>query len=51
MKSAGALKLSSGELPELDVIHTANLFPGEPAIRDQTGIAAAVWVEKMKQHR
>jgi 6-phosphogluconolactonase len=52
-------KLSSGELPEFDVIqrglgpdaHTASLFPGEPAIRDRTGIAAAVWVEKMKQHR
>ena len=31
--------------------HTASLFPGEPLIRDRTGIAAAVWVEKMKQHR
>jgi 6-phosphogluconolactonase len=31
--------------------HTASLFPGEPLIKDHTGIAAAVWVEKMKQWR
>jgi 6-phosphogluconolactonase len=52
-------RLSAGELPEFDVIqrgmgpdaHTASLFPGEPLIQDRNGIAAAVWVEKMKQHR
>jgi 6-phosphogluconolactonase len=31
--------------------HTASLFPGEPLIQNVTGIAAAVWVEKMRQHR
>jgi 6-phosphogluconolactonase len=48
-----------GELPEFDLIHrgmgpdahTASLFPGEPLIDNQTDIAAAVWVEKMKSHR
>ncbi len=52
-------RLTSGELPELDLIHrgmgpdahTASLFPGEPLIDNETGIAAAVWVEKMKSHR
>jgi len=31
--------------------HTASLFPGEPLIEDHTGLAAAVWVEKMQQWR
>ncbi|MBK5291842.1 MAG: 6-phosphogluconolactonase [Acidobacteriia bacterium] len=51
--------LAAGELPHFDIIHfgigadghTASLFPGEPLIEDRTGIAAAVYVEKMTQYR
>lgn len=51
--------LDGNELPVFDVVqrgmgpdmHTASLFPGEPLIENRTDIAAAVWVEKMKQHR
>jgi 6-phosphogluconolactonase len=51
--------LRDTELPRFDVIHrgmgpdghTASLFPGDPHLDDHTGIAAAVWVEKMQQWR
>ena len=54
-----SMNLTLGELPAFDVIqrgmgpdaHTASLFPGEPLISNRTGIAAAVRVQKMKQHR
>lgn len=54
-----AFSLDEAGLPEFDVIHrgmgadahTASLFPGEPLIGNTSGIAAAVWVEKMKSHR
>ncbi len=47
------------DLPVFDVIHrgigpdahTASLFPGQPLISNRTGIASAVWVEKLKSHR
>ncbi|MFN0100665.1 MAG: 6-phosphogluconolactonase [Bryobacteraceae bacterium] len=32
-------------------VHTASLFPGEPLILDRRGIAAAVYVEKLKAAR
>lgn len=52
-------QLKDGELPEFTIIHqgvgpdghTASLFPGEKLIDDRTGIAAAVYVEKMKMDR
>jgi 6-phosphogluconolactonase len=52
-------ELAPGQMPRFDVIHrgigpeahTASLFPGEPLIADRSGLAAAVWVEKMKSWR
>jgi 6-phosphogluconolactonase len=51
--------LTRSRLPVFDVLHrgigpdahTASLFPDEPLIGNRTGIAAHVWVEKMKMHR
>lgn len=50
---------NDGELPTFDIIqqgmgadvHTASLFPGEPHILDRSGIAAAVYVDKLKAAR
>lgn len=54
-----SFRLGEGELPAFDIIHrgmgadahTASLFPGEPLIADNAGIAAAVFVEKLNMHR
>jgi 6-phosphogluconolactonase len=50
---------NEGGVPEFDVIqqgmgadaHTASLFPGEPLILDGCGLAAAVYVDKLKAAR
>jgi len=51
--------LERGEQPHFDIVfrgmgadaHTASLYPGEPLIEDREHIAAAVYVQQLKQWR
>jgi 6-phosphogluconolactonase len=51
--------LEAGEFPQFDLVllglgadgHTASLFPGSEALREQNHLAAANWVEALQGHR
>lgn len=54
-----AFNLEEGELPRFDLVlmgigddgHTASLFPGSDAVREQSRLVIAPWVEKLGAHR